>query len=167
MLAGDLRWCHPSPFLGSIKKFNPRTQPLALLWLRSVRCGWPRPTRSKIKRWFSLTSNSLFSKTIQLCDRNDEKLNKQKDVCARVKGKKKCQSFSLLLTFRVYSLQVDYTIIEIETKKKQTNLSIIVQNWDNKIWKKVAGWSASHSASPSLPSSNNGRQPILTCATKH
>lgn len=60
---------------------------------------------------------------------DDEKLNKfKKNVCARVKEKKMCQSFSLLLTFRVYSLQVDYTIIEIETKKNKTNLSIIVQN---------------------------------------
>lgn len=56
---------------------------------------------------------------------NDEKLNKQKK---RASKEKMCQSFSLLLTFRVYSLQVDYTIIEIETKKNKTNLSINVQN---------------------------------------
>lgn len=46
---------------------------------------------------------------------NDEKLNKQKK---RASKEKMCQSFSLLLTFRVYSLQVNYTIIEIETKKQ-------------------------------------------------
>lgn len=49
---------------------------------------------------------------------DDEKLNKFKKCMRARQRKKMCQSFSLLLTFRVYSLQVDYTIIEIETKKQ-------------------------------------------------